>query len=276
MDEITKRPEIVEALARGLRVLEAFNDGGAEMSITEVAQRTDLTPATARRILRTLEMLGYVGSANKRFHLRPRVLSLGSAFLRSMNIDEAFTPELRNIVKRFGDAASVGVIRDRDVFYIAHFAEPKGMRPVAGVGVSLPLHATSLGKVLLAGLSPSQLDRYFAGNALTTFTPSTIADEAALRDNLAQVREHGYATSRDELTYGVTALAVPVHIPGKGSVAALNTSGYSGHVTPETLIAERLEALRRTANSIAHILMRNPALCNALVAPAGEPLLQMP
>lgn len=272
MDEMTKRPEIVEALARGLAVLEAFNEGGADMSITEVAQRAGLTPATARRILRTLEMLEYVGSANKRYHLRPRVLSLGSAFLRSMNIDEAFTPELRNIVKQFGDAASVGVIRDRDVFYIAHSAEPKGMRPVAGVGVSLPLHATSLGKVLLAGLSPLQLDRFFAAGPLTTFTPSTISEETTLRQELARVREQGYATCRDELTYGVTALAVPVHITGKGSLAALNTSGYSGHVTPETLVAERLEMLRHTASNIAHILMRSPTLCNALLAPAGMAL----
>lgn len=259
------RSEMVEALGRGLAVIEAFDDTHADMTLTEVAQRTGLSPATARRILRTLEHLGYAGSRDKRFFLRPRVLGLGSAFYRAAHIGEALMPELQRLIKLFGDATSVGILSGRDVFYLAHLSDQKAFRPIAGPGVSYPAHATSMGQVLLAGLTSTQIEQFLEIGPLAKMTNETITDPEKLRMILAEVNRNGYATVKDQLAYGVTSIAVPIFLPA-GVVAAINSSGYSGHVTPEMLVENRLEELRLSARHIGDVLLRNPQLKNAMTS----------
>lgn len=265
-----KKTETVEALARGLRVIEIFDDKQAEMTLSEVAQRADLSPATARRILRTLAMLGYIGSHNKRFFLLPRVLALGGAFMRSAQTEDAFLPELRRIVELFGDAASIGILSGADVFYLAHISDQKAVRPVAGLGVSYPLHATSMGKVLLSGLSEARFEDYLARAHREPITTETITDASRLREEVGKARQQGYATAKDELAYGVTALALPIYVPTEGIIAAVNTSGYSGHVTPQTLVDERLDEMRISARRISDTLMRFPTLRSAVIGARWE------
>src|SRR5690606_1949988 len=148
----TRPAEFVEALAKGLSILESFDAEHPEMTLSDVARRVGLSPAAARRALITLQAMGYVGQTNKRFHLRPKVMSLGSAFYFSARVDEVLQPELRHLVGRFGDASSVATLEGHDVLYIAHYSEQRARRPTAVVGARYPAHATSLGRVLLAGL----------------------------------------------------------------------------------------------------------------------------
>lgn len=252
--------EFVEALAKGLAILECFDAKHAEMTLSEIARRVGLTPAAARRSLLTLKALGFVGQTNKRFHLRPKVMSLGSAFYFSARVDEVLQPELRVLVQKFGDASSVATLEGHDVLYIAHYSEQRARRPSAVVGARYPAHTTSLGRVLLAGLSPEALDRYFAEVAPVALTTKTVIDKPALRALVDQVREQGYATTVDQLDYGITALAVPIRNGDGRTIAALNTSGYSGMVTADSLVAERLQDLRAAAARIAHAIARYPIM----------------
>lgn len=258
--------EFVEALAKGLAVLECFDASHAEMTLSEVARRVRLSPAAARRSLITLQALGYIGQKNKRFHLRPKVMTLGSAFYFAARIDEVLQPDLRELVRQFGDASSVGTLEGQDVIYIAHNSVQRARRAAAVVGARYPACATSLGRVLLAGLPDTALDAYIDTVRLEALTSKTITDPSELHREILDVRKAGYATTVDQLDYGITALAVPIRGPEGNTVAALNTSGYTGVVTPEMLVVERLPTLRATASRIGHMIQRYPILQSVMGA----------
>jgi IclR family pca regulon transcriptional regulator len=256
--------DFVEALANGLAILESFDAAYPEMTLSEVARRVGLSPATARRSLITLTELGYVGQKDKRFHLKPRIMALGSAFYFAARIDELLQPELRKLVARFGDASSVGTLDGCDVIYVAHVSVQRARRAAAVIGARYPAHATSMGRVMLAALQEDELARRLALTTFAQLTSRTCTDPVALRAELEAVRAAGYATTVDQLDYGITALAVPIRDAEGRTIAALNTSGYTGMVTPEELVAERLPVLREAASHIAHEVCRFPVLQSVL------------
>jgi IclR family pca regulon transcriptional regulator len=257
-------PEFVRGLAHGLQVLEAFEARRAEMNLSEVARQTGLTPATARRSLHTLASLGYVRQVDKQFFLSARVLALGSTYLRLSGIEETLLPDLRAIVSRCGDTAGIAILIDTEILYIAHYSEQRGVRAVASTGVRYPAHPTSLGRVLLAGLSRPNLERYFKVAQLERHTERTETDPRRLRVIIDDARRSGFATIVDELFYGVTSLAVPIIIRGGHVIAALNTSGYSGQLSPEDLITQRLPVLRAAAIQIGERITRSRVLVHTL------------
>ncbi len=258
--------EFVEALARGLAVIEAFDEAHPEMTLTELARKVNMSPATVRRNLHTLEALGYVRRHNKHFLLAPRILTLGSAYLKAAHVDEALMPELRRITDLFGDAASVSVLDGLNVLYLAHLSEARMSRRSASVGVTYPAYATSMGRVLLAALPPGQLDAYFRSYAPRRLTESTVTDEAGLRALMADVRVNGYSITVDQLDYGITALAVPIRDATGRVVAAVNTSGYTPRLKPEDLLDRRLPELRLAADRISQLLTRFPALLHSFAS----------
>lgn len=263
-DPAEKPSEFVEALAKGIAILESFDATHPEMTLSEVARRVGLSPAAARRSLITLSSLGYVGQKDKRFHLKPKIMALGSAFYFSARIDELLQPDLRDLVAKFGDASSVGTLDGGDVIYVAHYSVQRARRAAAIVGARYPAYATSMGRVLLAGLPDDKLDAYFADFSAVPLTSKTCTDAEQLRAAIMEVRRDGYATTVDQLDYGITALAVPIRDPDGNTIAALNTSGYTGMVTPGLLVEDRLPALRETASHIAHEIVRYPVLQSVL------------
>lgn len=259
-DDPDRPAEFVEALAKGLSILESFDAAHPEMTLSDVARRVGLSPAAARRSLLTLQAMGYVGQTNKRFHLRPKVMSLGSAFYFSARVDEVLQPELRHFVGRFGDASSVGTLEGHDVLYVAHYSEQRARRATAVVGARYPAHATSLGRVLLAGLPDAEFDRYLREVEPVALTRKTVTDRKELRAIVEEVREKNYSTTVDQLDYGITAIAVPIRGASGRTIAALNSSGYTGLVTAEELIANRLQELRAAAGRLAQTMSRYPVL----------------
>lgn len=255
-----KPAEFVEALAKGIAILEAFDAAHPEMTLSEVARRVGLTPAAARRSLMTLETLGYIGRKDKRFHLRPKLMALGSAFYFSARIDEILQEDLRGIVDRFGDASSVGTLDGEHVIYVAHVTVQRARRAAAVAGARYPAYATSMGRVLLAGLPDDRIDAYLKTYRPQKLTSKTCINAKALRAEIMVARRDGYATTVDQLDYGITALAVPIRDPNGKTIAALNTSGYTGMVTPEQLVENRLPALQEAASHIAHQITRYPTL----------------
>lgn len=260
-----KEGEFVEALARGLLVIEAFDENHSEMTLSEVARRVGVTASTARRSLWTLASLGYVRQVNKKFTLSARILTLGSAYLRATHIEDALVPELRRLVAMFGDAASVSILDGQDILYLAHVSQQRGLRPTASVGITYPAYATSMGRVLLAGLPPVEFEKYLVEAKLEKLTAQTEIDPRRLRAIVQEARIRGYATAVDQLAYGITSLAVPVIIRPGHVVAALNSSGYTGGTNPKIMVAKRLKELRLSASRIAGMLTRHPALLHSLM-----------
>ena len=253
-------PEFVEALARGMAVLEAFDAEHGEMTLSEIARRAGTSPAAARRALITLEELGYVGQSNRRFSPRPKLLTLGASFYGAARVADLLQPNLREIVAEFGDASSVAVLDGTDVIYVAHLSVQRARRPAATVGARYPAWATSLGRAILSGLPDEEVALRLAEADPHPLTDACCTDPAALADAVRAARTDGYAVTVDQLDYGITAIAVPVRAPDGRTVAALNSSGYTGRVTPESLVAERLPALRAAAIRIGDAIRRTPVL----------------
>ena len=264
------KAEFVEALARGLAVLGAFDEAHAEMALTQVAGRIGISPATARRSLHTLEALGYLRFVNKRYVLAAHVLTLGATYIRAAGVDEALMPELRRLVDLFGDASSVSVLDGSNILYIAHCSEQRAARRTAGIGVTYPAYATSMGRVLISRLRDDQIETYLKHLRPIKLTENTVTDIGRLRQIFAQTRRLGYSAVVDQLDYGITALAVPIADQTGRVVAAVNTSGYSGKLPIDELIDGRLNDLRIAATRIGQIFARYPVLLHS-IAPASAP-----
>ncbi|RKE76990.1 IclR family transcriptional regulator [Rhizobium sp. AG855] len=262
-------PEFVEALARGISVLEAFDAADPEMTLADLSRKLDMPIATVRRNVLTLEALGFIRRHNKHFLLAPRILSLGSSYLNAFGVEEAVMPELQRLTSLFGDAANMAVLDGMNVLYVAHISESRGVRRTASLGVTYPAFATSMGRVLLASLPADDVDGYFREFSPVKLTDYTVTEEAGLRDILAEVRVKGYSITVDQLDYGITAIAVPVKDATGRTVCAINSSGYTPRLTSDELLEQRLPELRLAANRISQLFSRMPALLHSLTPAIG-------
>src|SRR2546421_5460362 len=198
-----REPHFVQSLERGLSVIRALSAPGRGLTLADVARETGLTRAAARRFLLTLEQLGYVRAEDRRFALTPRVLELGYAFLSSLTLPQIAQPHLRELVERVHESSSVSVLDGHDVVYVAREPTQRIMTVAISVGTRFPAHATSMGRVLLAGLDDAKLDAFLERVDLRKLTPETLTEEGALRAELAQVRRQGWALVDQELEGGL-------------------------------------------------------------------------
>lgn len=265
-DKSIKDSEYLSTLERGLRVLRAFDATHPEMPLSEVAQRTGLSPAVARRCLNTLVQLGYVAQYGRKFLLRAEVLSFGTSYLSSMNVDQIVLPPLQKLRDDTGDSSSMAVLSGDDILYVAHVSTNRRIRLGASVGTRFPLHATSMGKVLLALQDDTVIAAYMARASLTRFTERTVTTTEALAKRLAAVRLSGYDSALDELDYGLVSVAVPVVDADRRIVAAINCSTSTTRISQDELVRTRLPLLRDAAAEIGSALQRWPALIHSLHA----------
>lgn len=173
-EEADTAPEerfFVEALARGLAVMRSFDQQHERLTISEVARRTELNRATARRFLLTLQALGYVASDGKFFWLTPKVLSLGHAYLSSTPLPRLLQPVLEQVSEELHESCSASILEDGEIVYIARAATRRVISIGLGVGSRLPAYCTSMGRVLLAALEADQLRAYLDNTPLLPLTP---------------------------------------------------------------------------------------------------------
>src|ERR1700742_2088786 len=237
-----KGPDFVEALARGLDILAAFGAAHRGMSLSEVAAAAGLTRPTARRLLLTLEELGFVRSSGGTFWLTPRVMNLGLAYVSSLGLWDIARPHMERLVARTGESSSMAQLDGSDIVYVARVSVPKLIALRVEIGTHFPAAQTSQGKVLLAALPPpsrSGLPPYIGRSA----------DQ--LREELAEVRARGWALADEELAPGVRSVAVPVR-DGTGTVrAAMNVTVHAAETTTQRLLNAPLPPLRTTAGQIS-------------------------
>lgn len=213
----------VQSLARGLAVIRAFGAERPRLSLSDVARATDLTRASARRFLLTLESEGYVRARDGMFELTPRVLELGFSYLSAQSLPEVAQPHLEALSHAVGESSSASILDGWDIVYIARVPTRRIMSVGITIGTRFPAYVTSMGRVLLAALSAAELETFFEGFRGEAFTSRTVVDPAALRAELDSVREQGWSLVDGELETGLRALAVPV-TRGTATVAAINVS----------------------------------------------------
>jgi IclR family transcriptional regulator, pca regulon regulatory protein len=244
-------PDFVEALARGLDILAAFSADHRSMSLSEVAAAAGLARPTARRLLLTLEELGYVRSQEGTFQLTPKVLTLGMAYVSSLSLWDIARPHMEALVSRTGESSSMAQLDGSDIVYVARVSVPKLITLRVEIGTHFPAAQTSQGKVLLAALPPDQVAGALSQPSRSGLPLYIGRSPEQLRDELIKVRARGWALADEELAPGVRSVAVPIR-DGTGTVrAAMNVTVHAAETTTQRLIREYLPPLLTTAGEIS-------------------------
>src|SRR5947209_1498172 len=244
-------PDFIEALARGLDVIRAFEPNRPTMTLSEVAATSGLARPTARRMLLTLEELGYVRVTQGGFALTPRVLELGMAYIGSTSIWEIARPHMERLVSFTGESSSLAQLDGSDIVYVARVAVPKIITLRVSIGTRFPAPATSLGKVLLAGLSPAELDAALAEPSRAGVQAPWRPDRAELDAVLREVRARGWALTDEQLAPGIRSVAAPLRDGHGRVIAAMNVTVHAAETSVATLTGTYLPWLLRTAGDVS-------------------------
>lgn len=243
--------DFVTALASGIEVILAFDEAHPRMTLSEVAARTGMNRARARRFLLTLHALGYVRKHQRYFELAPRVLQLGYAFLSANDYRSVIQQVLEDITSECGESSSLGVLDGDDVIYVARSSSRHRLMAITlSVGTRLPAAHTSMGRVLLAQLPDEALDAYLERVVLERYTEKTITDKAELKKCILKARQQGYAIADQELDSGLRSLAVPAFDANGKLLGAINISTNAARVDFDTLLKHYLPLLHEKARQI--------------------------
>jgi IclR family pca regulon transcriptional regulator len=248
-ETIAASGHFVQSLSRGLAVIRALN-GPEPMTLSDVARASELSRATSRRFVLTLERLGYVQQSGGRFALTPRVLELGFAYLSALGLPDVAQPHLERLVEQVRESSSISVLDGESVVYVARVPTRRIMNVVISVGSRLPAYATSMGRVLLAGLDPHECAELLDQLELVPLAHETITTRAQLEAELERVREQGYAIVDQELESGLRSVAAPIRDRRQRVVAAVNLAVHAPQVSVEEIRRSLLGPLLDTAAAI--------------------------
>lgn len=250
MPEAAASDTFVQSFARGLAVITAFDAEHPELTLSDVARRASLPRAAARRFLLTLETIGYVRSDGRTFALSPRVLELGFSYLSALSLPEIVQPNLEALSREVDESVSAAVLDETDIVYVARVPTRRIMSVRITIGTRFPAYATSMGRVLLAGLPDASLEAVLEASDLRDLTGRTLTDRSALADEVRSVREQGWSLVDGELEPGLRSIAVPLHARDGRVVAALNVSTSATRDSIDHVRDAYLPPLLRAAEAI--------------------------
>jgi IclR family pca regulon transcriptional regulator len=241
----------MSTLARGFAVLTLFGRSRPSLTLSEAAAATDLSRATARRILRTLTGLGYIAQDGRQFSLAPGILNLGFAYLSAQNWIERANPLMKELSERFHESTSAAILQGTEVVYVARVPARRIMSVALSIGTRLPAFHTSMGRAQLGFLDDEEIWRRLRSLRIEAYTPSTITDPQALFDRVRADREQGFSIVDEEFERGLRSIAVAIVDRSGNAVAAVNVSTHSTRTTRNEMRDQFLPALRGIAGQIA-------------------------
>lgn len=252
-----KRGDFIQSLERGLIVIQAFSEEHPTLTVTEAATFTKLSRPAVRRILLTLENLGFATSTGGHYSLTAKTLSLGYAYLSSKNIWEIAHQHMQSLVEKTGESTSISVLDGTEIVYVARIHTKRIMTISLDVGSRLPAYATSMGQILLAHLPSSELEQYFNTVVLEEFTDKTIATKESLYSKFAQIRQDGWVYAEQQLEEGLSSIAAPIRNEEGKVIAAINISAQPGRVSNDIREQVFIPLLIETALAISKALSKS-------------------
>jgi IclR family transcriptional regulator, pca regulon regulatory protein len=240
----------VQSFARGLSVIRAFGPRHREMTLSQAAERTGLTRAGARRILLTLQSLGYVTCDERSFALTPKTLDLGYSYLSSMKLWDFAEPVMEELVEQVHESCSVSVLDGTEIVYVLRVPTRKIMAINLSIGSRLPAFCTSMGRVLLGGLEEKELDAVLRKSKLRELTRRTVTDAERLKKTILADCKKGWSLVNQELEEGLCSLAVPIIDYNGKIIAAMNIGGNVTRTPESDLVKNVLPQLRAAAEKI--------------------------
>lgn len=241
------RRDNVQSVGRVLAVLRCFGASSPFLTLSQVAERTGLDRAAARRYLLSLERLGYVGRQRQQFHLRPRILELGYAYLSSLTVPQLAQPTLSSLSTRVQESCAVTVLDGAEITYVAVQNASRALSITHAVGNRLPAYCTAMGRVLLGGLDSNNVRRLLDGSAHERHTSTTVYDTGEILLAVDAASRAGWAVVDQELEEGVRSVAVPIRDANGVVIAAASVSVPASRVS----IAELGGAIRNELTSAA-------------------------
>lgn len=249
-----KEADFVQSLARGLLVIRSFDGVHRRQTLSDVARRTGLTRATARRLLLTLDDLGYVYADGRDFLLAPAVLGLGYAYLSSLGAPAIAEPFLESLSAKVQESCSMCVLDGADVVYVARVPTQRVFSLALTVGSRLPAFVTSMGRVMLAGLPDAEARAVLESSKLEKFTEKTNIDVDGLIRELEKARAQGWYVLDEELELGLRSVAAPVVDSVGRPVAAINVSTPAARLSREQIVENIVPHLVETASGVSNAL----------------------
>lgn len=247
-------PNFVLSLARGLEVIESFEGHTDGQAVADIARTTGLSRAAVRRLMITLERLGYAEYTGHVYRLKTRVLKLGFSYLTSTSLPTIAQPILERITELVHESSSLSILDGDEIVYLARSAAKRVMSVGLSVGSRLPAYCTSMGRVLLAALPDAELAAYLDRAEFTSLTPKTVTDKDSLREVIRAVGAQDYALTDEELELGLRSIAVPVRNRQNRTVAAINVGVHATRVSTAEMIDRLLPILRENARTFVHLL----------------------
>lgn len=255
MDESTLNArDLIAGLEKGLQVIEAFDQERSRLTIAEVAARTGLTRAAARRYLLTLVHLGYARQADKVFSLTPKVLRLGQSYLHSARLPRIVQPLLYRLAYALGEAASAGILEEDQLVCVAAVSAGRVVSATLQPGTRVPAFCTANGRIMLASLPEAQMHAFLTRLQPEQFTEYTLVDKEQLAREITLARAQGYAIVDQELELGLRTIAVPLRGFRNDVVAAMNVSVHTSRVPASDIVERCLPALLRVQAEVAALL----------------------
>ncbi|MFV2175519.1 IclR family transcriptional regulator C-terminal domain-containing protein [Actinomadura sp. LOL_016] len=244
----------MQSLGKGLAVIRAFSAERKSMTLSEVAAVTGISKPSARRLILTLQALGYMKNENGAFRLLPKVLDLGYAYISSFELPEIAQPHLDALNERLGEVCSLGVLDGDSVIYLARSQAKRVMSTTVRIGSRIDPCATAVGRVLLAHLPEPDLAAFLGRHRFQVYTEHTVADPDALRARLGEIRARGWELADQEVELGVRTIATPITDPAGEVIAAVNVAANYMQVPMERLKSDVLDELVDTAAQIKKAL----------------------
>lgn len=246
------RTAFVQSLERGLAVIESFGAEAPEQSVSEVAAATGLDRFSARRLLLTLEAIGYVKRDGALFRLSPQTLQLGYAYLSSLPWWHSAQSVSEKLTAKVGVSSAVGVLDKQDVVYVAYASAQRfPLLWNRSVGVHLPAATTAIGRVLIAALPPHDAKAWLAAVEIKPMTPRTRTSPATIGKILQDVKRKGYAVVDQELEIGLRSLGVPVKNKTGDTIAGLSVSVIEGKLDESAMVKRYLKPLQESSREIS-------------------------
>lgn len=244
----------VQSFARGLSVIRSFAADAPTQTLTEVAARAGLDRAGARRILLTLQAMGYVAQDGRHFRLTARILDLGYAYLSTTPLWNLAEPVMEELVSEVHESCSISVLEGTEIVYILRVPTSKIMAINLAIGSRLPAWCSSMGRVLLAGLPDDTVARVLAASDIRAHTRHTETARDKLARAVARVRADGHALVNQELEDGLTSIAVPLKDRAGNVIAAMNLSANANRFSPAQMARRLLPPLKTAAQRINQAL----------------------
>ncbi|WP_269584656.1 HTH-type transcriptional regulator BhcR [Roseibium sp. Sym1] len=228
----------IKSLDRAMAVLEHLSTQSG-VSLSALSEQLGESTATLYRILFTLETRDLVefDQAQQLWHIGPGAFIIGARFLRRTSLVERARPILRRLMEETGETSNLGVAQADQVLFVSQVETHENIRAFFPPGTLSPLHASGIGKALLAFMEPGQCDRILTQTDRERFTEHTLCDATLLRENLELIRGRGYAIDEQEKNLGMRCIAAPVFNHYGEAVAGLSVSGPTSRVRPHKIDA---------------------------------------